>query len=206
MDESSFDYADILNSSVDPATKTILLQTGAVEFKDMPPRSDNVEILFPPGYVARPAKAQPDNNPPKAAQAVCVTDTSRDICIGIRDLRANTLVETLAEGEVQIFAGGPDNTGNCKIVLNNNGFGNLRITLTVNNTNIVISDGTVSISADSVNLSGASDYAALASKVDANFAALVAAITAATCAAPGSPLTFAAPSTPSVAASNVKVS
>lgn len=202
MEEVVFDYADILKS--DRASNgTLLFQTGSVDGPEV--RSNNVEVYQPSGYMARPAKASPENNPTGAAQAVCITNTDRDICIGTRDIRSNVLLEALKEGEVQIFASGANNSGTCKIVLNNDGNGGLKVTITVNNTKIEVLDGTVNISGPTVNLSGASDFAALASKVDSALASLSSAISAATCPAGGGPLVFTAPSLPSVAASNVKI-
>lgn len=203
MAEIVFDYADILKSDRQ-GNGTILLQTGSVDGPEV--RSDNVEVWQPSGYIGVPAKASPNDNPTEAAQAVCIVRGDRDVCIGTRDIRANALVETIGPGEVQVFAGGPNNSGTCKIVLNNDGSGNLRVTITVNSTKIEVQDGTVNISATTVNLSGASDFAALASKVDSALASMSAAISAATCPSGGGLLVFTPPSLPSVAAANVKIS
>ena len=201
-----FDYADILSSSTE-SNGTILLQTGSVDGAEV--RSEGTEIWFPPGYVARPAKAIADKD---AAQGICIVRGDQDICIATKDIRANSLIEALGYGEVQIFAGGPDNTNPAKIVLNNDGGGNVKITITAGTSSITINSSgevtiqadTVDVIADAVNLSGASDFAAMAAKVDANFSDMATAITAMTAA--GSPISWVPPSNPSVAASNVKIS
>jgi hypothetical protein len=193
-----FDYADILSSSAD-SNGTILLQTGSVDGAEV--RSEGTEIWFPSGYVARAAKATPDKD---SAQGICIVRGDQDICFATRDIRANSLVETIGYGEVFIFAGGPNNTGASKLYLSNDG-SSQKVTITAGTTKIEVdSSGTVTITADLVKLSGASDFAALAAKVDSNFADMVTAITAMT--ASGSPIVWTPPSNPSVAASNVKIS
>lgn len=192
-----FDFADVLG--VTDENGTILLQTGSVFEED--PRSDGDEMWLPSGMISKPALPNPNLD---AAQTVGIVRGDQNVCFGFRDIRANSLVEAIGYGEVFLFAGGPHNTGTSKIYLSNDGT-DQKVTITVKNTKIEItSDGVVNIIADQVNLSGASDFAAMAAKVDSNFSALTAAISAGTAA--GSPFTWVAPSNPSVAAANVKIS
>lgn len=192
-----FDFCDVLG--VNEENGTILLQTGSVFEED--PRSEGDEMWLPSGIISKPALPNANLD---AAQAVSIVRGDQNVCIGFRDVRANSLIETIGYGEVFLFAGGPNNTGTSKMYLSNDGT-NQKITITAGTTKIEInSSGVVNITADMVNLSGASDFAALAAKVDANFSALTAAISAGTAA--GSPFTWVAPSNPSVAASNVKIS
>ncbi len=155
--------ADVLGT-IQTDQGTIMAQTGDVvgEFVN----SDNVEVWGPPGFASRPAKA---NSGKDAAQAVTINRASNDIIIAFRDIRAGSLVGQLKEGETSIYAPGPSNAGVCQILLQNDGT-NQKVTITVKDTKIeVLSDGTVNIDASKVNLAAASDFVALAQKVDQNF-------------------------------------
>lgn len=200
---------DILSSSI-ASNGTILLQTGSALLEDV--ISDGAELWQPSGYIARPAKATPGK---EGAQGLSITARDQDIVFATRDIRANPLVEELGYGEVQLFAGGPENSGISKIVLNNDGNGNQRVTVTANTTIVEInSDGTVTITADTVNVNagtvnlgnGASDSVALAPVLQSWAAQLVTFVTAVNTAiptsssAPGSPPTLSG----SVASSAVK--
>lgn len=179
--KGAFDIADVLGSSVDPTTGANLLQTGSLISGEDP--RDGTEVWQPAGYVGRPANATPagSSEPTAAPQAFCVVRGDQDIALGFRDLTASALVESLGPGEVQVFAGGPANAGTCKLVLNNDGNGNFKVTITTGTAVVQVtsdSNGTVNVTAKTVNLGSTSpsDQAALASKTDANFSAIVNAI------------------------------
>lgn len=144
--------ADVLGSSY-AGNGTILLQTGSSLLEEVD--SDNVELWSPSGYFARPAKATQGK---PSAQTICITGREHDIAVAFRDVRANDIIEQLGFGEVQIYAAGPDNTKVCKIVLNNDGQDSQKVTITVKDTKIeVLSDGTVNIKADHVNVGNGAD-------------------------------------------------
>ena len=204
----TFDLTEILSSSVDSLTGGIVLQTGSIISGEDP--RDGTELWQPSGYVARPANPTPPNqqDPNYAAQAVCIVRGDVDIAVGTADISAKPLLEPLGPGEVQIFAGGPANSGTCKVVLNNDGNGNVKVTITAGTAVVVVTsdnNGTLNVTANQVNLAQASDYAALASKVDAMFNALV--TTLGSGSNSGGPVVFGKPFTPSsTAATNVKIS
>lgn len=195
-----FDFsADILNSSFS-SNGTLLLQTGDVVAGQV--TSALAEVWFPPGYLARPAKAQPGTD---SAQGLAIIRGDQDVVFAFRDLRANPLQETLGFGETQLYAGGPNNSGISKIVLNNDG-NNQKVTVTCGNTIIeVLSDGTVNIIADSINLGGRTlaSFVALADKVDSELNKISNVLKTGTNS--GGPVTYPTPYTAtSVAASKVK--
>lgn len=202
--EALFDYPDILDSSVDPGTGTVVYQTGNVD--GSPGNSDGTELYGPPNYYARPAQATATDAP----QGVAIRRGDHDVVLGVRDVRgaANALATPLGYGETQLVAPGPGNSGSCNILLNNDGQGNLKITLTVGSNSIEITTdqtGSINVVANHVNLGQASDFAALASKVDANFSAL--ATTLGSGSNSGGPVVFSKPFSPtSTAAQNVKIS
>lgn len=190
--DNIFDFsADILNSSY-TEKKTLLLQTGDVTSSTV--RSNDVEVWQPSGYLGRPAKPTGTED---SAQAISLIRGDHDVAIGFRDLRANSLQETLDFGEVQIFAGGPNNSGISKIVLNNDGT-NQKVTVTCGNTLIeVLSDGSVNIVADAINLGNRtlSSFVALANKVNSELNSI--ATTLGTGSNSGGPVIFATPYLPS---------
>lgn len=150
--------ADVLGSSYEN-NGTLLLQTGSALNEEVD--SDNVELWLPPNIFARPAKCTKGQ---EGSQAITITGREHDIAIAFRDIRANSLLEELDFGEVQIYAPGPNNEKICKIVLNNDGEDSQRVIITVKDTKIeILSDGTVNIKADHVNLgNNASDSVSLA--------------------------------------------
>lgn len=199
-----FDHGiDILGTSQD-AKGTILAQTGDAMAEEV--ASNDVEVYGPSGLASRPAKAIAGKS---ACQAITLSRGSNDIIIGMRDLRGSSLYGTLREGETCLYAPGPSNKGTGRIVLQDDGSAQT-ITIQVNGTTkiVVKSDGSIAISGGPVNIAGASDFAALAAKVDSNLSTLSAAVSAATCppGTAGGPLVFVPPSLPSVAASQVKIS
>jgi len=204
--DNLFDYTDILSSSISE-NGTILFQTGNVDGQKV--KSEGTEIWSPSGYISRPAKATTKD----AAQGVCIVRGDQDVCIATRDIRGNSLQETLGDGEVQIFASGPDNAGISKMVFNNDSNGNQKATITVNNTKIeILSDGTVNINAttvnidaNTVNLSNATIPAAKSDVTDANDNALLTMLGTALDSL-GKPVTFTPSPLNSAAATNVNIS
>lgn len=131
--------SDITSSSMENGLVT--LQTGSLFGGDGDAEivSNNVELWAPSGYVARPAKADNKEGP----QSISLSRGDHDITVAVRDYRVGPIVESLGYGEVQVFAGGPNNSGFSKIVLNNDGT-NQQITITAGSKIIrVKSDGTV---------------------------------------------------------------
>lgn len=160
--------ADVLGSSY-AGNGTILLQIGSSLLEEVD--SDNAELWAPSGYFGRPAKS---NQGKESAQCLAITGREHDIVFAFRDVRSNDLIEQLGFGEVQVYASGPENKKICKIVLNNDGEDAQKITLTVKDTKIeILSDGTVNVNAQKVNLAAASDFVALSQKVDSNLNSIV---------------------------------
>lgn len=180
---------------------TLMAQTGDVvnEFVS----SDNVEIWGPPGFASRPAKARSGKD---AAQALTITQGSNDIIIAFRDIRASGLIGELGPGETSVYAPGPANTSSCRILLQNDG-SNQKITILAGNTKVeILSDGTVNVSGQKVNLAAASDFVALAQKVDQNFQNLAIALNSGQDSL-GKPIVFNPVFTPSsTAAADTKAS
>jgi hypothetical protein len=190
--------ADILGTSQDQSG-TILAQTGDVLAEDV--ASDGAEWWQHVGFASRPAKAEAGK---AACNGITINRGTHDCVIASRDLRGSGVYGTLGEGETCVYAPGPSNQGTAKVLLQSNGTTE-QITISIGGTQILVkSDGSITISGGPVNIAGASDFAALASKVDSNFAALKAAISAAT--AGGSPVVWTPPATPTVAAAEVKIS
>lgn len=189
--------ADVLGTTQD-ANGTILAQTGDVVAENV--ASDGAEWWQAVGFISRPAKADAGA---AACQAVTLNRGSFDLVVATRDLRAAR--PQVGEGETCVYAPGPHNQGVGRIFLQDDGT-NQAITITVGTTQIVVkSDGSVTISASAVNLADASDFAALASKVDANFEAV--ATTFGTLTSSAGPVTAGTPFSPSsTAASKVKIS
>lgn len=132
---SLFNFSlDILSSSF-ASNGTISLQTGSVLGPEAPLDKAS-EVWFPPGYLARPAKAEPAKD---AAQGISIVRGDHDVVFAFRDIRANPIQEQIGFGEVQLYAGGPNNSGISKVVLNNDG-STQKVTITV---------GTKQISVDS---------------------------------------------------------
>lgn len=185
------------------------LQLGSVEGDGYVEYSE-CEYYQQPGLHSLPANPNPGKD---ACQAVVIPERDYSMVIATRDIRQGHLIEELGPGEVQIFASGPENKEICKIVLKNNSEeespiseDNQKVIITVNNTVVeILSSGKVNIKADEVNISEATDYASLASLVDANFQALKTTISGAATgdAIPG---LVGALTLPSTKCNNVKIS
>lgn len=179
----------VLGSQINSNTGVITLQTGDVLGDD--PSDPNAELWQQVGFVSLPALAQPGK---ASCQTISLNRTTRNIVVATRDTRAASLIPAIKPGETFLFAGGPNNSGMCNIYLQNDG----------SSQTISMQAGTVNI-AGSVNLSGASDFAALAAKVNANFQAIVTALAGATDSL-SKPITVPPITLEDVSASNVKIS
>lgn len=107
--------ADVLGTTQNEQG-TILAQTGDVVGEEV--HSDGAEWWQHVGFASRPAKAKAGES---ACQAVTLDQGSNDVCIASRDIRGAGLYGRLGEGESCVYAGGPDNTGVCKVTLTNDG-------------------------------------------------------------------------------------
>jgi hypothetical protein len=107
--------ADVLGTTQNEQG-TILAQTGDVVGEEA--HSDGAEWWQHVGFASRPAKAKAGES---ACQVVTLEQGSNDVCIASRDIRGASLYGTLGEGETCVYAGGPDNAGDCKITLKNDG-------------------------------------------------------------------------------------
>lgn len=199
--EDIYDHgSDVLGTTQD-TQGTITVQLGDAVAGEV--SCDNAEWWQHVGFASRPAKAEQGA---PACQAVSLNGGRNDQVIATRDLRGSGIYGTLNEGEVCVYASGPTNKGTGQILLQDDGT-NATITILVGGgTKIVIkqSDGSVTITG-AVNLAGADDFAALSSKVDANFKAV--ATTFGTLTSSAGPVTAGTPFSPSsTAASKVKIS
>lgn len=179
----------IMGSNFNANTGVITLQTGDVLGDD--PSDQNAELWQHVGFISLPALAQPGK---ASCQSISINRSTRNIVVATRDIRAASLIPSIKPGETFLFAGGPNNSGMCNIYLQNDG----------SSQTISMQAGTVNISG-SVNLSGASDFAALAAKVNANFQAIVTALSSATDGS-SKPITVPPINLEDVSASNVKIS
>jgi len=178
---------------------TITAQTGDAVGGEV--TCDNAEWWQHVGLTSRPAK--PTAGAP-SCQAITINGGRNDLVIATRDLRGPAI--PLNDGETCLYAPGPSNKGTGRVLLQDDGT-NATITITAGGAKIVIkaSDGSITISGGPVNLAGASDFAALASKVDAAFNAV--ATTLASLTSPSGPVTAGTPFVPTpTAATQVKIS
>lgn len=113
---SNFSPGDDVLGTTQSENGVILAQTGDVVGEEA--HSDGAEVWGPIGFASRPAKAKKGES---ACQAITLEQGSNDICIAFRDIRSATLYGALGEGETCVYAGGPDNTGRCKVTLYNAG-------------------------------------------------------------------------------------
>jgi len=107
--------ADILGTTQNEQG-TILVQTGDVVGEET--HSSDAEWWQAVGFASRPAKAKPGES---ACQTVTLEQGSNDVCIASRDIRGAGLYGRLGEGETCVYAGGPNNSGTCKVTLRNAG-------------------------------------------------------------------------------------
>lgn len=107
---------DILGSTVDEETGTVLLQTGDVanEF----PEVGDVESWQPTGFISRPSNPTPKSG---ACQALIMRCSDNDKCIGTRDLRSQSLAGSLGPGEFCLFSAGADGKSQGRVLGKDNG-------------------------------------------------------------------------------------
>lgn len=103
---------DVLGSACETKTKTILIQAGDVVASEV--ASVDAELWQTCGVASRPANATPGQ---AAAQAIMMRRSDRDVCLAIRDTRANAMYGTLAPGETCIYA----TTGQARALLKADG-------------------------------------------------------------------------------------
>lgn len=111
-----FDFVDILKSTLDNVTKTILLQTGSVT--EEVAHCDNVELWQQVGFASRPSNPVAKTS---AAQGIAIRCGDRDRVIATRDTRGQAIYGALSDGETCIYAGGANGTAQGRILLKGNG-------------------------------------------------------------------------------------
>lgn len=109
---------DLLGSVVDPATGTIILQTGDVanQFSE----ADNVESWQTTGVISRPSNPQP-GTPNGACQGFIVRQSNNDVCLATRDIRSQKIAGSLQPGETCVYAAGVDGNAQARLLLKANG-------------------------------------------------------------------------------------
>lgn len=108
---------DVLGSSVDEETGTVILQTGDIsnEFHE----ADNVEIWGPVNWIARPSTPQP-GKANASCQAITIRESDNDKAFAFRDLRLQKN-GALQPGEFMACAGGEDGSAQGRILGKANG-------------------------------------------------------------------------------------
>lgn len=112
--------ADILGTSIDSNTHTILAQLGDVVTGTV--YSDNAELWQTPGIASRPRNPTAGKT---SAQAIAIRESDRDIIIATRDVDSQTIYGNLKPGETSIYAPGSDGTAQGRIILKDDGSVNL---------------------------------------------------------------------------------
>lgn len=107
---------DILSASVSQATKRILVQTGDVVSDSV--ETDGAEWVQHVGIASLPPNPLPGK---KAAQAVVLKTSDRDVVIGSVDERGLTLYGNLGPGETCVYAAGEDGEAQARILLKKDG-------------------------------------------------------------------------------------
>lgn len=111
---------DILTTFVSEKTKRIIAQLGDVTKEAT--KSRGAEWWQHVGYASRPPKPEAGK---KAAQAVVLKTSDRDVVIGSVDERGLTLYGNLDFGETCIYAAGEDGKAQARVLLKKNGSINL---------------------------------------------------------------------------------
>ena len=107
---------DILNTTVNPATKKILVQLGSVVGKTVD--TDAAELWQQYGLASRPPKPVPGK---QAAQGIVLRTSDHDLVIASQDLRGLELYGNLDYGEVAIYSAGEDGNGQARVLLKKDG-------------------------------------------------------------------------------------
>jgi hypothetical protein len=111
---------DILTTVVNATTGRIFAQTGNVNTEKT--ETDGVEWWQHVGFASRPAKPEPGK---KAAQAITLKSSDRDVCISSVDNRGLELYGSLDHGETCLYAAGEDGTSQARVLLKKDGSINL---------------------------------------------------------------------------------
>lgn len=107
---------NVLKTTVDTTTKTILAQLGDVIGSDV--EGDNAEWWQHVGFSSRPSNPVAGVS---AAEAIGIRASDRDLCFGSRDLRSQGIYGSLSDGETCVWAGGSDGAAQGRILLKANG-------------------------------------------------------------------------------------
>lgn len=107
---------DVLKSTVNAVTKTVLFQTGDVLAEKAD--GDNVEHWQHVGLVSRPPKPSAGK---AAAQCVVLRGGDRDVSIASRDLRGQALAGNIQDGETCLYAAGTTGTAQPRLLMKANG-------------------------------------------------------------------------------------
>lgn len=107
---------DLLGTTVDPTTGTVLAQTG--DASNGQADTDNVELFGSYGTVFRPST--PSGNG-KACQAFTLRRGDHDIAIGYRDERGQLLAGSLQPGERCDYAPGTDGANQTRVLFKADG-------------------------------------------------------------------------------------
>jgi hypothetical protein len=109
---------DVLNTEVDPTTKTVLAHLGDVVGSEAGGAAavdgDRAEWWQHVGLISRPPKPEAGKS---ACQTVTVRQSGHDAVIASRDLRGQDLAGDLGHGETCLYAAGEDGRGQAKIKL-----------------------------------------------------------------------------------------
>lgn len=108
---------DVLASSVDPNTGTVILSTG--DANNAFTEADNVEIWGPVNWLARPSNPTPGKTN-ASCQALVLRQSNNDVAHAFRDLRTQKNA-ALSAGEFMACAGGDDGTSQGRILGKGNG-------------------------------------------------------------------------------------
>lgn len=114
---------DIIKTTVDAVTRTVLAQTGSVT--DSTTESDRVEWWQLVGLISRPPKPQAGV---AAAQGVIIRSGANDVCIASRDLRGQSLAGSISDGETCLYAAGETGTAQARILLKGAGIATIYTT------------------------------------------------------------------------------
>lgn len=90
---------DVLGTTREPTTKTLLVQAGDVVAGEV--ASIDAELWQTCGVCSRPASPTAGS---AAAQAILIRRSDRDVCIAIRDTRANAIYGSLEPGDSCFYA------------------------------------------------------------------------------------------------------
>jgi hypothetical protein len=99
MSFSVYTIEDVLGTERDETTGTLLAQLGDVQGEQA--TSQAAEIWQPNGFASRPAAPTAGK---AAAQAVVLQSGGRDVCVAMRDIRAQAMYGSLEAGDTAVYA------------------------------------------------------------------------------------------------------